>query len=238
MSKNLDEIELASNLIALSGLSMSNVARSAAISPGNLSNWLRGNRTALGPEGKDRLFSNLGIVGGELDPRKIHLWTLKKGDPSPFYFIINWMGIPLELFHIAPTELSVRDYFPDRFYLPLVAYSPTTRLIVFRKISSLERQTLPFDPTSLPEGSHWKALPKDSYFQYVVQRIPNDLYDRCFNRTLSLEEFDSIARSEHFATQSSFTSWEDVQRKLEQLGFNPASALDWISKTSSLKKDP
>ena len=237
MSKNLDEIELASNLIALTGLSMSKVARSVAISPGNLSNWLRGNRTALGAEGKDRLFSNMGIAGGALDPRKVHIWTMKKSDLTPFYSVLKWLSQPFEIFHIAPHKLSVRDYFPDRYSLPLIAYNQNTRIVLLRKIYSLESNIPPIDPAFLPEGSHWRVLPKDSYFQFVVKRIPNEIYSRCISGELTPEEFDLITKDPSLET-SSPPDWDSVVNALERLGFDPASALDWISKTSSLKKDP
>jgi hypothetical protein len=70
-----------------------------------------------------------------------------------------------------------------------------------------------------------------------VKRIPNEIYSRCISGELTPEEFDLITKEQSLKTPS-LPDWDNVVKALQGLGFDPASALDWISKTSSLKKDP
>ena len=129
----------------------------------------------------------------------------------------------------------MRDYFPDRYFLPLVTYNPKTRIVLLRKIYSLESHIPPIDPAFLPEGSYWRVLPKDSYFQYDVQRIPNAIFTRCFSGDLTSKEFDLITKDPSLETSSPL-DWDSVVKALERSGSAPASALDGITKMNSIRE--
>lgn len=238
MIDNIDEISLANDLIKLSGHSLSYVARNALLSPGNLSNWVKGTRKALGEENKSRLFFTLGIVEGKLDPQKVHRWTLKKASLDPLYHVMNVVGkSSVELFYLAPKKLNNRDYLPDRFYCPILIHGNGLRILLFRKIYSFEKYVPLIDPSFLPEKSQWRILPKDSYFDGNVQRIENIVFDHLYNQEVTIEEFDRIVQgTPEESHQAQMTIWEDVAKEFEMLGFSPETALEWIQKNHPNKK--
>ena len=227
---SINETQLAKDLIALSGISMSQIARDSSIIPANLSNWLRGSQSALGGEAKDRLFSQLGIAGGKLDPRRIHFWFLKSPNLDPFNSVMLWLGQPVEIIHVAPTKLGFRDILPDNYLLPLLAYNEQSRVFLRRRVSPLDNKIPVPDPAQLPKGSHWKKLPPDTYFKYPVLRLPNEIFDRALEKDLSIEEFDQIFRAQKQTTPSelSGSTWEEVVQEHVKMGHDPASALKWI----------
>ena len=60
---------------------------------------------------------------------------------------------------------------------------------------------------------------------------------RCFSGELTLEEFDLIKIEPSEKTPSP-PDGDSMVNALQGLGFDPASALDWITKMNSLRKDP
>lgn len=229
MIENLDEIALANNLITLSGQSMSEIAREASLSPGNVSNWLRGNKSTLGEEAKSRLFSVLGIAGGGLNSELVHFWTLKKAKLDPFYNVLNLFSKKLELFSVAPNKMGMREILPDRQFLPLILLNEEISIILIRKIYSLELNIPKPDPSKLPNGSHWRSLPDDSFFKFPVQRIPNDVFNQIYENNLSIDEFDHLFRSTQIPDSIIHkNTWEDVLGELQKSGFTPDYVMDLI----------
>ncbi|MHB8370985.1 MAG: hypothetical protein ACYDBP_15095 [Leptospirales bacterium] len=228
-----EETALANDLIALSGVSMSQIARDAEIVPANLSIWLRGSKSAIGGEAKSRLFHRLGIAGGTLSPLSLHFWSLRSDELSAFHRVMNWIGKPVEIIHVAPEQMRVKDWLPNNYSLPLAAYNEHLRIFLRRRVSPLAASVDAPDPEKLPAGSRWKDIPPDRYFNYPVLRIPTALFDRALSKDLSSQEFDALFQG-GAQPPSPRTNWDEVIQSLQERGFDAASALKWIRSSKDL----
>jgi len=231
----MEETALASDLIALSGISMSQIARDASLVPANLSIWLRGSKSAMGEDAKGRLFHRLGVAGGTLSPLSLHFWSLKTDELSPFKRVMNWIGKPVEIIHVAPEQMRLKDWLPNNYLLPLAAYNEHLRIFLRRRISPLSSSVDAPDPEKLPAGSRWKDIPPDRYFNYPVLRIPTEMFDRALSKDLSAQEFDALFQGGP-PVSSPRTNWEEVIQSLQKMGFDAASALKWIRSPQDLPK--
>lgn len=194
-------------LIELTGRSASSIATLIGIHRSALTEWLKG-RTTLGAEFQDKVLKELGIVEGEIDRSRVHLWKISE-DLSNFQRLLSFiqessLGVP-EIVRIGPIT-------PHPIHLSRSSFSESLYAIkgLFR---ALVRRSIP--PTA-PAMSVWnieKAFRDNLTVRPVLDwmenieregefgneptiRIDTTLFNKWWgstieNQNISLEEFDA-----------------------------------------------
>jgi transcriptional regulator with XRE-family HTH domain len=194
-------------LIDLTGMSASSIAGTIGVHRSGLTEWLKG-RTTLGPESQDKVLKVLGIIEGDLDQERVHVWKIFD-DLTSFRELLSWVRsvqskreIP-EIVRLAPLVPG-----PERYLhigVKLYGISGPFRALVRRSITT----TFPIGSIYDIEELFWKNssikvlkwrenVERDGEFgNEPTLRIDSDLFNKWWfpvseNQNISPEEFDKV----------------------------------------------
>lgn len=223
--ENLDELRsYVSDLIKVRGKTPSGIAVLAGVARGNLLRWVKGKPEGLGRPGVTKVLSVLGVVGGRLDPGRLHYFHVG-GDRDPLIRVLKkeGEGESFSMVFLAPDVSSPKDFLTLGTVSPLLLSSREGLMIVIFP----ENFTGPaIQDVLVQNGCRWiEEQRKDPYYKHPTLRISRKDFD-----ALKKEELDREQMTRFLSPSGPDVSWNDVLAKFQESGLTPREVLDLLKK--------
>ena len=215
------------DLVKAKGKTPSGVAVMAGVARGNMLRWVKGKPEGLGTPGVAKVLAVLGVLGGRLDPHRLHYFHVG-ADRDPLLRVLTPEGgiAAFSMLFLAPETNSPRDFMTLGVVTPLLLRFCDLRIVVFPE----NLVGKPLQDELLQNGCRWaETASPDSYFKNPTLRIPREDFDSIKREEMDREGIDRIL-SPLSSSHSEGLSWESVLEKFKEAGLTPEDAIKLLKK--------